>query len=613
MGSELRVGIIGLGSRGCSILERIVSLARNETLPFSVRVDLVDPTSSGQGLHATDQPDYLLLNTLCGEISMFPGPESVGAAAAESGPGLFDWVTARGLRLAEDGHTVTRSGGRPIVPGDFLPRRILGEYLRWFFEWTCRRAPEGMRLHMHRSEAVDVQSHEETGVRITLADGTALTSDYAFLTLGHVGNGRRTGTRAVADPYPLPESVEAIAPGESVAVGGFGLSAMDVVSALTIGRGGRFSRKSGEVRYRPSGAEPRILLYSRSGMPFRVRPKREEMTSRFQPMALTRETVASLRSAGPLDFDEQLMPLMLSDIRIAHLRCRTLVEEGHEAEEELAADLAEAVRSGKLPEVLDALDTSFDPTTLWDPSQSMELHDSHDYQKWLTRTVGDDLTEAEKGLSGSPLKAAAEAVREVRDILRDAVNFRGLTSASLDTFMSRTVPLMNRAVVGPQKERYAELLALADSGIVRFPFGAAPRVAPAEPGPGWTVSSTTLEVPYRERVDWLCAGNAPWPDLAGSASPLVRSLRRRRLLTPYAPDSGSVTAADVDPSLHPVGPDGTGDPRLWLIGPLCEGATFYNHLIPTPGYSRAFVDAHRCVTDMYEHFTRTTPEERARP
>ncbi|MGJ5992348.1 FAD/NAD(P)-binding protein [Streptomyces acidiscabies] len=631
MGSELRVGIIGLGSRGCSILERVISLARNSTFPFSVRVDIVDPTSSGQGLHATDQPDYLLLNTLCGEISMFPGPESVGAGTAESGPGLFDGVTARGLRLAEDGHTVTRTGGRAIVPGDFLPRRILGEYLRWFFEWTCRRAPEGMRIHVHRSEAVDVESREETGVRITLADGTVLTSDYVFLTLGHVGNDRRTKARAVTDPYPLPESVEAIGPGDSVAVGGFGLSAMDVVAALTLGRGGRFSRRSGGIRYLPGGAEPRILLYSRSGIPFRVRPKREEMTSRFQPMALTREAVAALRSAGPLDFDEQLMPLMLNEMRIAYVRCRTLGEEGPEAEEKVTAYLAEAVRSGNLPEVLDEIDGSFDPTALWDPSENREPHDSHEYQEWLTRTVRDDLTEAEKGLSRSPVKAAAEAVREVRDILRDAVNFRGLTSASLDAFMSRTVPLMNRAVVGPQKERYAELLALADSGIVRFPFGAAPRIAPEEPGPGWTVSSTRLEVPYRERVDWLCAGNAPWPDLATSASPLVRSLRRRRLLTSYAPGSGSVGAADVDPSLHPVGPDGTGDPRLWLIGPLCEGATFYNHLIPTPGYSRAFVDAHRCVTEMYDQFTqdeqfsyrdcpsradrptRSTPNERARP
>ncbi|MGI5341223.1 hypothetical protein ACQEVS_29390 [Streptomyces sp. CA-181903] len=66
----------------------------------------------------------------------------------------------------------------------------------------------------------------------------------------------------------------------------------------------------------------------------------------------------------------------------------------------------------------------------------------------------------------------------------------------------------------------------------------------------------------------------------------------------------------MDASLHPVGADGTSDRRLWLIGPLCEGATFYNHLIPTPGYSRAFVDAHRCVTEMFEHHAR---ERRAEP
>ncbi|CAM5677828.1 hypothetical protein SALBM135S_09379 [Streptomyces alboniger] len=627
VGAELRVCIVGLGSRGCSVLERIVTLAQNSTSLSSVCVDVVDPASSGQGLHATDQPDYLLLNTLCGEISMFPGEESVGAETGKDGPGLYEWVTERGLRLGPDGRTVGTTG-RAIAPDDFLPRRILGEYLQWFFEQTCRLAPDFVRIRMHRSAAVDLESDEATDcTRITLADGTLIETDFAFLTLGHVGNEQpgkprdnaSSALRRVADPYPLPESVTSVEPGSSLAVAGFGLSAMDVIAALTVGRGGTFSRDSDGIRYLASGAEPRIVLYSRSGMPFRVRPKRPQMISRFQPVALTREVVASMRSAGPLDFDERLLPLLMSEMRIAHHRCRTLVEEGPAAEESLAADLTRAAASGGLTAALDLLDQAhgaFDPALLWDPSPTMDRRDSASYQRWLTDTVHDDLVKAGKGLTLSPVKAALEAVREVRDTLRDAINFRGLTGPSLENFLCGTVPLMNRAVVGPQKDRYAELLALADAGIVRFPFGPAPLVTPGqgEATGRWTLASTRLDDPYRESVDWLCAGNAPWPALEVSASPLVRSLHRRRILSPLLPGSDRVATADVDGALHPVGPDGRSRRHLWLIGPLTEGATFYNHLIPTPGYSRAFVDAHRCVTDMFGQFTvEQRAEDPARP
>jgi len=38
-----------------------------------------------------------------------------------------------------------------------------------------------------------------------------------------------------------------------------------------------------------------------------------------------------------------------------------------------------------------------------------------------------------------------------------------------------------------------------------------------------------------------------------------------------------------------------------VLGPLCEGATFYNNLVPSPGaYSRPLFDAHRCVKAMFD-------------
>jgi hypothetical protein len=377
---------------------------------------------------------------------------------------------------------------------------------------------------------------------------------------------------------------------------------MDVIAALTVGRGGRFDRDHGRLRYQPSGREPALLLYSRSGVPFRARPQRTRLNSRFQPIILTRAAVAAFRAAGPVDFEERLFPLLLTEMRIAYHRCRALVEVGADAEVALAAELTAAAETDKLAATLDLLDQlhgPFDPLKAWDGVATMELRDSGSYQHWLAETVRRDLVEAERGLDSSPRKAALEAVREVRDTLRDAINFGGLTSASLDRFLRSTVPLMNRAVVGPQKERHAELLALIEAKVVRTPFGAAPSLCWNDDSGRWTIASTRLATPHHEDVDWLCSGNSPWPAVDASANPLIRSLYENGRLRRLLPDSGTVQGADVDPSHHPVDAAGVSDPRLWLIGPLCEGATFYNHLIPTPGYSRAFVDAHRCVAELF--------------
>jgi uncharacterized NAD(P)/FAD-binding protein YdhS len=63
-----------------------------------------------------------------------------------------------------------------------------------------------------------------------------------------------------------------------------------------------------------------------------------------------------------------------------------------------------------------------------------------------------------------------------------------------------------------------------------------------------------------------------------------------------------VAGLDVDSDMHPIGADGRADERLWVLGPLCEGATFYNHLVPSPGtYSGPIHDANRCVAALFEH------------
>lgn len=580
------VAIIGLGSRGLGVLERISTLAASRPLV----VHVIDPTCTGAGVHETSQPDYLLLNTTCGQASMFPGPLSVGAGTAATGPSLYEWARSRGLRLAADGFTASDKG-RELRPTDFLPRRVLGEYLGWYFGQLRQRLPAGLRLCMHRGTATGIDRLPDGELAISLEDGAAVRVAGAFLTIGYTGNHQQLTDRLIGVPYPLPAATEPIAAGQTVAVGGFGLTAMDVVSSLTVGRGGRYRRDQGDLEYLPGGAEPHIVMYSRSGVPCRARPQVTRFEFGYEPLVFTAAAIDGLRR--PADFAADVLPLVLDEMRVAYRRCQARCAGTLPALELAFAEQDVGVVLDKLDGELGA----FDAAALFSGAAGMRLGSALDYQGWWADTVRRDLGEGLLGFGWSPVKAALDVLRELRDTFRYAVDFGGLTVASCADFNDRIVPMVNRAVVGPQYERHEELLALMAAGVLEVPLGPAPSVS--QDGTGWILSSSSLAVPCRRRADWLVRAQVPLPSAGASASPLLAALARRGWIRQHSQQGCRMPGIDIDTDQHPLSADGEPWRRIWVLGPLCEGATFYNNLVPSPGvYSRPLADAHRCVAAM---------------
>lgn len=602
--------VIGLGSRGLGVLERIVTLTRTpdwEGLPLVV--DVIDPTCDGTGIHTQDQPDYLLLNTVCSQLSIFPERSSVGEHTGKGGPDLHTWVTERGLRLSEDGYTLG-ARGRPIRPDDFLPRHVLGSYLHWCLGRLLGRAPEHLRIRMCQRTAVSLTSDENGSYVVGLDDGDSLRTGHVFLTLGHTRSARTARSvpsggehRFISDIYPTGRAFARVEAGQTIALAGTGLSGMDALAELTLGRGGRYVLESGTRRYVPSGEEPRVLLYTRSGLPFRARPVVNRAGGApealvFTPDAL--ERARRFRTAGRLSLVEDILPLLRDEMRLAfHRRCAALLGSGDQVEQRLRA----SCDSGSLGAELTALDGehapsfgAFDPLRLLFP-ESDGLANSASYQEWYLGQVKDDLGEASLGLAGSPLKAGLEILRDHRDTMRYAVDFEGLDDASHQDFYGRVTSSFNRAVTGPQLERHEELIALVRSGVVAIPFGPSPRVDWETEGSVWRLTSTRLGNGHAESADWLCLATSDQPEMEHTANPLVAFLRDRSVLRRHRPSSRSSRGVDVTPEFHPVGADGRVHTRMWVLGPLCEGTTFYNHYVPSPGgASRALQDAQGCVT-----------------
>ncbi|MEV4927145.1 FAD/NAD(P)-binding protein [Streptomyces roseoverticillatus] len=628
MSTEPGVCIIGFGSRGLGVLERIVTLTSAPGWggrPFTV--DIVDPRCDAIGIHDPAQPDYLLLNTTCSQVSPFPEEATVGDTVGDRGPNLYEWVRERGLRLAEDGYTLGPAG-REIRADDYLPRRILGEYLSWFLQRVVDRAPGHLVIRFHRTEAVELTVLPDGNRRVVLDDGGVVTAPYVFLTTGHTPpaalpeRDRPLGeARRVRDIYPPVSRFADIRPGQTVALAGTGLSGMDALAALTLGRGGRYTTAGGTLQYVPSGAEPGIVLYSRTGLPFRARPRANRQGGLYEPLVFTAEAVDRLRAEAPedgLSLHGDLLPLIRTEMRVAfHLRCAALLggdgdrtagggaTEERTAEDRTADTLREAVAAGRLDSELDRLDaehrTAFgllDPEELLFPEPG-DLSGSHAYQDWYGGRLAEDLEQAELGLSGSPLKAALEVLRDRRELIRRAVDFAGLDEKSHDEFYGSFTAVLNRSVTGPQLDRHQELLALLRAGVVAVPFGPEPEVAWDEAGACWRLSSTRLAEPYSATADWLCHATSGQPDVDRTGSRLLAGLVRTGTIRRHRPAVANSRGVDLTRGLHPVGSDGVADERMWVLGPLSEGTTFYNHYVPSPGgFSRALSDAHRSVVAM---------------
>ena len=76
---------------GVCALERVVTTARQELPPgVDVAVHVIEPGTPGSGVYDVTQPDYLLLNNPCGELSLYPFETEPDQPCY--GVGLYDWA-----------------------------------------------------------------------------------------------------------------------------------------------------------------------------------------------------------------------------------------------------------------------------------------------------------------------------------------------------------------------------------------------------------------------------------------------------------------------------------------------------------------------------------------
>lgn len=597
-----QLAIIGGGPRAMTILERLLEHHERLSRQVNLQVLVIDPGNLGEGSHPTDQADHLLINTLASQVTMYPPRSFVGG---DTKPSLLDWAAAQGYRRFADGFRVaTGPEGEPLNEGHHLPRFLLGRFLAAFGREVIAALPGNIRVQHVRAWATDVR-FENGNYAIDLDNEQTLFARYVVLAMGHghrkptendrqltaFAQIRRTANPHLAyfaSPYPI-STLDAIADGARVAIQGLGLTAHDVVSALTLGRGGVYRAENGKSVYVPSGREPRLWLCSRHTLPFAARGVNQKgRTGRHICQFFTPQAVARIRARAMskgdarIDFENDVLPLILKEMTYAYriAEGHTDVEIGH------FEPKPEEVRSIR--------------QILW-PLEGVSFRSSAEFRKWFLALMREDLREAYRGNCTSGVKAATDVLRDGREGFRAAVEFSGLTPASHSYFLEHFNPIINRVSFGPPLRRNEEWMALFEAGILDIAGGAATRIETSENDCVYRIALDYPDVSEHIAVDVVISSRLDNYSPLTDSSPLSANLLRRGLIKPFTNGEYHPSGIDIDENLHVKDAEGIVQPRLWAVGFVVEGPHYYTHALPRPGIaSRQTADAERIVLALYD-------------
>jgi FAD-NAD(P)-binding len=622
----LRIAIVGLGPWGVCTLERVVTRARQGLRSgLELQVHVVEPATPGSGVYDVTQPDYLVLNNPCGQLSLYPFATEDDQPAY--GLGLYEWARAQGYGWVGE-RCVRDPAARPVETHDYLPRRLMGEYLRWFYSALVEAAPPGVQIVHHRAAAVDLIARADGTELVCLDNGEWLLVEHVIVTSGHTANEDHAEVvplQRQLSPYPVTRYADKLPDGLTVGVSGMGLVAVDVVTALTVGRGGQYADDGNRLRYQPSGREPKLVLFSRSGLPFTAKSVAGvDRTGEYQPAictpaALGALTVGANGARRQVDVRAELLPVMFAEMHVRYY-AQMALQSGSAADAEAVRErLRAAWECGRFDEELSRLAGSFgkfDPAELFFGPE-LKLSASDEYQQAMYRMLADDLREAQVPGGASPVKSASEVFRIFRDPMRSVVEQGGLSLESYLDFNADIFSRIKRLVAGPPALRSQQFLALMDAGIVTTPFGPAPALGPGRrrgpdlgglvevvPGGGQgpatiRLSSTLLGRSSAGEVDLVIRGHLEEPRIDGSASMLLTRLHEEGRISQFRYGSVTVGSVDLTPESHPIDVLGRVQERIWMFGVLTEGIRHFTHYIPSPkSRIRAFEDIGACVSEI---------------
>jgi len=585
------IAIVGAGPRGVGILERLGASAP-ELGPDGLDVHLIDPYPPGPGrIWRHEQSPLLAMNSMAADVTMFTDDTVVCDGPIVPGPSFWEWAQA--LRASGDPGSLgpeLAAELRGITSSTFPSRRMQSAYLSWVLREVVAALPPGVRAHLHRTRAVGLAEDGDLQL-LRLENGHTLRVDTVVLASGHLDATPTDEERALAAraadaglTYLPPEQttdsdLSVIPPGETVLVRGLGLAFVDLVVLLFEGRGGRFEPDEDELRYVPSGAEPRLVAGSPRGMPYHSKPHyglragRPPLPRFFGPAAVD----PLIASGGPVELRTQGWPLMAKEIAwgwyhelfVGHPeRVRVPWAEFAARYAGLGWDspaMAELIAAA-VPDPVDRIDF----TALDHPLDGVRAPDLATLQPQVRERIAEDLRQ-HVDPAHTPHLGAFVAMLTVYGEVTRLAGAGVLSARSRAEDLSWWQSFFNAVASGPPGFRVRELLALSRAGYVAF-LGEGMTVA-VEDGAFRAGSASLPDAPpVTARV--LVDARLPDPSAARTADPLLAALLAAGAVSEEVlrdPDggvlrnTGLIRVRPADGAL--IDAAGNPHPRRFAVGP----------------------------------------------
>lgn len=473
----MKIAIVGGGPRGLSVLERIVEWSREEQV---IQITMFDPCGPGGKIWREDQPLSLLMNSVASHVTLFTDETLSTQGPVAKGPNLYEWAQGEAAHFIQESNIEHKrellEECERLGPNDHCSRVFYGIYQKWFYEYVQKRMTEQTSVKFFKDTVRAVKMQEDKFLVYTQAVET--TVDKVILALGHqetelVGQEKELAVygsehrlfycspKNAADAY-----LEAITADTPVLVRGLGLVFDDYLTLLTRDRGGFFEKEKDELRYIPSGKEPKIIAGSGRGIPYHARGRNQKgYGEEYYPRFLKEKSLNKFKRKGRFPA-EQFFELLKKEVEFAYYSILLTsdypnINHARFSEEFIRTRGSEAVlKKYGIPEKV-----YWDWQAIQYPAQTVKKHDS--FQAFIIEYLDWDLNEAEKGTISGAFAAALDCLKDLRDEVRFMQDHDLFSNDEYKTWLwDWFTPLNAFLSIGPPLERVAELRALIKAGIV---------------------------------------------------------------------------------------------------------------------------------------------------
>ncbi|MCZ2491290.1 FAD/NAD(P)-binding protein [Dellaglioa carnosa] len=610
----MHLAIIGAGPRGMVTLERLIAWQRAEHSNTPLTIDLYDPHGVGGRVWTPKQPHELIMNTAAQQISLFYGTSVNSTGPIITGPNIFEWAQTVAHDFIEENNYSADflTEIAHLNPNDYATRALFGIYIQWYYAELIKHTPKNVNINVNKVTVTQISKNANHFEIMTALPSTD-TVDYVVMSLGNLENelskeqqkfdsfATENNLTYVLPGFPNETELDHITQDDTVILRGLGLSFFDMVTRLTIERGGRFEQlDNGQLAYLATGKEPHIVAGSRRGWPYHAKGDNQKAPGEeSQAHFLTAAKMAVFMENGSVPFAE-FWNLLSHEVEYHYYSL--LVAEKYPEIELTKFQLAflrqpeETVKRSIIAE-----SDRFNWDHLGNP---MTKKPNADFKTIMLEHLQNDAADARMGTKTGPLTSALEVLRDLRLPVRQLVDNRLLSDDEyLTDFLGWFNSLNNFLTIGPPSIRIEQLRALVDADIVTM----------LEPGMTVDTNDHQFETysanapEQRYLATTLIEARVPAVHATTATSPLMKQLLETKIANPLVlnPAKGAPVvdgAVNVDPiSNLLLDENKRPQPGLYFWGVPTDGVHWLTAASPRPFVNDVSLrTANDIVKDIFE-------------